>query len=175
MLATLAMFGFGYALVPLYNVFCDITGLNGKTNSEAAIVADTSVDTSRLVTVEFLANVNANLPWEFKPVVTKLQVHPGETKKLSYYARNLSDNTIVANAVPSVAPGQAAKHFQKTECFCFTQQALKPGEEREMPVVFIVDKALPDNITTLTLSYTFFNSPKAAQQENNMSLSAANR
>jgi cytochrome c oxidase assembly protein subunit 11 len=152
-----AMFLFGYALVPLYNVFCDITGLNGKTKSEPVVTAKAgTVDTSRTITVELLANVNSQLAWEFQPEVRKVQVHPGETIKVTYYASNLTDRPVTGQAVPSVSPGKAAKHLHKTECFCFTEQILQAGETREMPVVFFVDPELPPNYSVVTLSYTFF-------------------
>jgi len=173
-LAAVAMFGFGYALVPLYDIFCDITGLNGRTSDEAAKVEQIEIDDSRWVTVEFVSSLNANLPWEFKPVVSKMKVRPGEPSRVNYYAKNISDKAIVGNAVPSVSPGQAAKYFTKTECFCFTQQELKSGEEKEMPVVFIVDKNIPKRINTVTLSYTFFNSP-ATDKSSDKKLSMANK
>lgn len=173
LLATVFMFGFGYALVPLYNVFCDITGLNGRTSDQAAEVKPADIDNDRLVTVEFTGSVNANLPWRFRPAISKMKVHPGEPSRVNFLAKNVSSNSIVGNAVPSVAPGQAAKYFTKTECFCFTQQELKSGEEKEMPVVFIIDKNLPKNINTVTLSYTFFNSP-SAEKGKNAKLSMAN-
>lgn len=173
LLATVFMFGFGYALVPLYDIFCDITGLNGRTSDQAAEVQAVDIDKDRLVTVEFTGSVNANLPWRFSPVISKMKVHPGEPSRVNFLAKNVSSNSIVGNAVPSVSPGQAAKYFTKTECFCFTQQELKSGEEKEMPVVFIIDKNLPKNINTVTLSYTFFNSP-SAEKGKNAKLSMAN-
>lgn len=173
LLATVFMFGFGYALVPLYNIFCDITGLNGRTSNQAAEVKPVDIDKDRLVTVEFTGGVNANMPWQFRPMVSKIKVHPGEPSRVNFFAKNVSSNSIVGNAVPSVSPGQAAKYFTKTECFCFTQQELKSGEEKEMPVVFIIDKNLPKNINTVTLSYTFFNSP-SAEKGKNAKLSMAN-
>jgi cytochrome c oxidase assembly protein subunit 11 len=173
LLATVMMFGFGYALVPLYNVFCDITGLNGRTSDQAAEVKPVDIDMDRWITVEFLGNVNDNMPWTFKPVLSKIKVRPGEPTRINYYAKNVSPDSIVGNAVPSVSPGQAAKYFTKTECFCFTQQELKSGEEKEMPVVFIVDKNIPKKIHTVTLSYTFFNSPSAVKATN-AKLSTAN-
>lgn len=154
---TVAMFGFGFALVPLYDVFCDITGLNGKTGrigQEQALT--TSVDKQRVVTVEFITSVNEELPWEFRPVVRKMKVHPGEIGEAVFLVRNRSDADIVGQAVPSVVPGKAARYFNKTECFCFTRQPLKAGESKEMPMRFVVDPQLPKGITTLTLSYTFF-------------------
>ncbi|MGD2056756.1 MAG: cytochrome c oxidase assembly protein [Gammaproteobacteria bacterium] len=153
----LGMFGFGFALVPLYDVFCDVTGLNGKTGRIAAEEALTRrVDEQRLVTVEFLATVNSDLPWEFRPLAHRIQVHPGEIREVHYFARNRAEHMIVGQAVPSLAPGLAAKYFNKTECFCFTQQTLGPGEGREMPLRFVVDPDLPADVRTVSLSYTFY-------------------
>jgi len=157
-----AMFGFGFALVPLYDVFCDITGLNGKTGTVQAGALDNTVDESRWVTVEFLANVNRDLPWEFRPGTTRMRVRPGAINTAYYFARNGSGEEIVGQAIPSVAPGAAALHFKKTECFCFTRQPLGPGEEKEMPLRFVVDRDLPKEISTLTLSYTFFDARRTA-------------
>ena len=170
LLATVFMFGFGYALVPLYDMFCDITGLNGKTSNQAAEVKPADIDNNRWVTVEFIGNLNDNMPWKFRPVVSKMKVRPGEPSRVNYVAKNVSSSSIVGNAVPSVSPGKAARYFTKTECFCFTQQELKSGEEKEMPVVFIVDKNLPKNINTVTLSYTFFNSPAAKKEKSFVSM-----
>ena len=156
---TCVMFGFGYALVPLYDVFCEITGLNGKTGRlEASAVDALTVDESRLVTVEFVTNVSADLPWSFKPVVEKIVVHPGAETMVYFEATNEAQWSIVGNAVPSVSPNSAARYFSKTECFCFTAQALAAGESRVMPVRFVVDPRLPDSVTVLTLGYTFFES-----------------
>lgn len=153
----LAMFGFGFALVPLYDVFCQVTGLNGKTGRiELEEALGEKVDTDRMVTVEFLATVNSELPWEFQPVVKKVRVHPGAVTEVKYYARNLTDNSVTGQAVPSLAPGQAARYFNKTECFCFTQQTLGPREARDMPLRFVVDPDLPAEIRTVSLSYTFY-------------------
>ena len=162
LLLTVAMFGFGYALVPLYDVFCDITGINGKTG-ERVETSSQVVDKSRLITVQFVASLNENMPWEFTPVVNKIQVHPGESTKIEYRARNKTDFEIIGQAVPSVAPGQAADYFKKTECFCFTEQKLAANEEKLMPVIFTVDSDLPEHIKELTLSYTFFN--KSSSEE----------
>jgi cytochrome c oxidase assembly protein subunit 11 len=151
------MFGFGFALVPLYNVFCDITGINGKTGRielEEALTEE--VDEDRLVTVEFLATVNSDLPWEFRPMVKKVRVHPGEITEVNYFARNRTGNRVAGQAVPSLAPGLAAKYFNKTECFCFTRQTLGPEEAKEMPLRFVVDPALPEDVRTVSLSYTFY-------------------
>ena len=156
-LAALAMFGFGFALVPLYDVFCEITGLNGKTGGAVAEAQIAKLDTSRWVTVEFTGSVSQGMPWEFRAMQKKLRVHPGQVTVAQYYVRNTSAETIVGRAVPSVSPGLAAAHFKKIECFCFSEQTLKPGEVREMPVRFSVDPGLAANIGTVTLSYTFFN------------------
>jgi len=156
-IAVVAMFGFGFAMVPLYDVFCDITGINGKTGrieTEAALSQE--VDESRLVTVEFLATVNSELPWEFKPMIRRIKVHPGEVTEVNYFARNKTDRLVAGQAIPSLAPGLAAKYFNKTECFCFTRQTLLPNESKEMPLRFVVDPQLPEEIRTVSLSYTFF-------------------
>ncbi len=165
-LVVVAMFGFGYAMVPLYNVFCDITGLNGKAENTAVSAAKAGpVDTSRTITVEFLANVNSQLAWEFKPEVQEIRVHPGEIAKVSYSVSNLTSQAVVGQAIPSVSPGLAAKHLHKTECFCFTEQILKAGETKEMPVVFFIDPDLPRDYSELILSYTFFDvSDRASAQ-----------
>lgn len=162
-LAVVAMFFFGYALVPLYNVLCSTLGINGKTNTSKA-ANHSFVDKSRTITVLFLANNNANLPWEFKPLVRTIEIHPGENKKIAYYAKNMSNHTMTVQAVPSVTPGLAAGHLKKTECFCFTQQTLKSHQGMEMPVIFHIDNELPKNIHTITLSYTLFNAKKKVKR-----------
>lgn len=151
----LGMFGFGYAMVPLYDVFCEVTGLNGRTSGSAAAISE-APDESRTVKVEFISSLDQHAPWEFRPASSSMIVHPGKAYVTTYVARNLADRDAVGHAVPSVAPGQAAKYFHKTECFCFTEQAFKIGEEKDMPVRFILDPDLPAHIDTVTLSYTFF-------------------
>lgn len=161
-IVTLAMFGFGYALAPMYDLMCQAFGLNGKTGrTEARAAAVTPVDMSRTVTVEFTGLATTGLPWEFKPMTRKLDVHPGETREVKYWVRNTSNETITGQAVPSVAPGLTAAHFKKIECFCFSRQTLQPGEAREMPVRFVVEPGLDRGVQTITLSYTFFNTDKA--------------
>ena len=173
-IAALLMFGFGFAMVPLYDVFCDITGINGKTGRIAQEEALSQVvDEDRLVTVEFLATVHSDLPWEFKPMVRKIKVHPGEITEVNYYARNKTDKLVAGQAVPSLAPGLAAKYFNKTECFCFTRQALGPGEGKKMPLRFIVDPALPENVRTVSLSYTFYQTEAVATDKENTSESGS--
>lgn len=159
---TLGMFGFGYLLVPLYDVFCDITGIGGRTAGQAAVAVEAKPDLERSIRVEFIASVNSNGPWEFRPDQPSLTVHPGQIYRTTFWARNRRDAEVVGHAVPSVAPGQAAKYFSKTECFCFTEQAFGPGEGRHMPVVFIIDPDLPEHVDTLTLSYTFFDQDTVA-------------
>ena len=151
------MFGFGFALVPLYDVFCDITGLNGKTGRiEASDIDATQVDTSRTIEVRFLANTNTGLPWSFEPLVKKMTIHPGEVYEAVFRVRSTSDKATLGQAVPSVSPGLAAQHFNKTECFCFTQQELAGFESRDMPLRFVVGRDISDKIEQITLSYTFF-------------------
>lgn len=159
----LGMFAFGFLLVPLYDVFCDITGIGGKFELEAAAVeARPPSNDGRMVTVEFVAALNEYAPWEFRPSVASMEVKPGEMYDTTFFARNLTGRNIVGQAVPSIAPGQANKYFQKTECFCFTSQEFDPREGRNMPLQFVVDPDLPDYIDRLTLSYTFFATEQVA-------------
>ena len=156
LLLTLAMFGFGYALVPLYNVFCDITGLNGKNYRRQAYTKPDAIDYSREVTVEFLANTGDGMSWEFRPMTPKVKVHPGELTQVDFYARNPTEQTVHGQAIPSITPGASAVYLNKIECFCFNSQVLKAGEEVEMSLQFYVDPELPEKYHTLTLSYTLF-------------------
>lgn len=162
------MFGFGYALVPIYDVFCEITGLNGKTGSLSADAAETlSKDKNRIITVGFDTNVHS-LPWEFSALQQKVSVNPGEIGEAVFVVENKSARTIVGKAIPSVAPTQASVYFNKTDCFCFTEQTLAPGESMEMVVRFVVDVGMPRRFSALTLSYTFFDiTDKVASSENN--------
>ena len=160
-LATCVMFSFGYALVPLYNVFCTITGLNGKTGRLTEVqAAALPVDTNRSITVQFVTSVDAQMPWNFKPLVDKVVVHPGVETQVEFEVHNWDTSRVDGQAVPSVAPNTVAKYFKKTECFCFTQQSLAAGETRRMPVRFIIDSRLPSEVNELTLGYTFFQSPQ---------------
>jgi len=165
MFVVVGMFGFGFAMVPIYDVFCDVTGINGKTGDKVTLAENLQVDTSRVIEVEFIASVNESMPWEFKPMQHSIKVHPGEPTRIAYVAVNKTDHAIVGHAVPSVAPGRAAAYFQKTECFCFTEQKLEAGEEKEMPVIFVVDPELPDDVSQLALSYTFFIKPSGASED----------
>jgi len=155
-LIVFAMFGFGFALVPLYDVFCDITGLNGKTSTTAANVNEEGIDTSRIITVQFISRMAKGIPWQFEPMMNEIKVHPGETKLVKFYAKNQSMRDIIGQAVPSVSPGRAAIYFQKIECFCFNQQPLKAQEDVEMALQFYVDTELPEDVSTITLSYTLY-------------------
>jgi cytochrome c oxidase assembly protein subunit 11 len=159
----LVMFGFGYALVPMYRAICEALGINVLTLSEqrsrdwngaAAVPSNTQVDATRTITVEF--DTNARGPWEFKPAVRSLQVHPGELATVMYEFRNVQNRTMAAQAIASYAPGQAMGYFNKLQCFCFNEYTLAPGERREWPVVFFIDPKLPRSVSTITLSYTFF-------------------
>jgi cytochrome c oxidase assembly protein subunit 11 len=150
------MFGFGFALVPLYDFICDVTGLNGKTGDQYTAVETQIVDEDRRVKIQFIANNNAGMPWEFRPVVRTMEVTPGKMYETNFFVRNPATETITAQAVPSVAPFVAAQYLHKTECFCFEQQELLAGESMDMPLRFIVDASLPKDVSTLTLSYTIF-------------------
>jgi cytochrome c oxidase assembly protein subunit 11 len=153
-----AMFAFGFALVPLYDVFCAITGFGGKTATAAVAVVE-APDPNRIVRVEFLASVARGAPWEFAPEVSHMDVHPGQLYETHFRARNLTGARLVAQAVPSVAPGPAARYFNKAECFCFTTQEFGPHEERELKLAFMVAHELPEHVGTLSLAYTYFSAP----------------
>jgi cytochrome c oxidase assembly protein subunit 11 len=156
------MFGFGFALVPLYDVFCEITGINGKTENQAAVYQAVEVDTSRWVTIEFLTRTNSGMPWEFEARTKKVRVNPGELNTVDFYVRNPAQRDIVGQAIPSVSPGTAALYINKTECICFNNQPLAAGEEAVMPMQFYVDPQLPDDITFFTLQYTLYDVTEAA-------------
>jgi cytochrome c oxidase assembly protein subunit 11 len=157
LLIAVVMFGFGFALVPLYNVFCSATGLNGKTsNQPARVKAAQTQPEDRLVTIEFLSNPGTTSGWHFHPAVTKLRVHPGQLYSTHYLARNPTDHPVIVRAVPSVAPGLAAQYLQKTECFCFTRQVFAPGEARDLPLRFMINPEVPSEVGTLSLAYTLY-------------------
>jgi cytochrome c oxidase assembly protein subunit 11 len=150
------MFGFGYALIPVYKQICEVLGVNVLTQKDGTVALDknTQVDKSRTITIDF--DGNAQGPWRFRPVVNSMRVHPGELSTVMYEVVNTQPRTVNAQAIPSYAPQSAMPHFKKVECFCFRQQTLKPNEARQMPVVFFIDPALPKEIKAITLSYTFF-------------------
>ena len=165
LLVVAVMFGFGYALVPMYRAICDALGINvlslaeqratkGSWTGRHGATTNSQVDTSRSITIEFDANVRG--PWDFKPAQRSVQVHPGELTTVMYTFTNIQNRTMAAQAIPSYAPRQSAAHFNKLECFCFNEYVLAPGETREWPVAFVVDPRLPKDVTTITLSYTFF-------------------
>lgn len=159
------MFGFGWALIPLYRAICEITGINLLTNKDplaAKRAKSTQVDQSRKVVVEFDANTKG--PWRFKPHVNHVEVHPGELVQVEYDLINLETRSVAGQAIPSYAPMQSSRHFQKLECFCFKQQTLAAGETRKFPVVFFIDPELPRDVTQITLSYTFFEVPGTVAQ-----------
>ncbi|MDN2482578.1 cytochrome c oxidase assembly protein [Vibrio agarivorans] len=155
--AVVAMFGFGFALVPLYDVMCDVLGINGKTNaSSVSAPVGMQVDISRTIKVEFMSHVTPNMPWRFTPSVTTMEVHPGEVIQTFYLAENRSAADMVGQAVPSVSPGLGASYFNKMECFCFNQQPLSAQASTEMGLIFYIEPDIPDSIHTLTLSYTLY-------------------
>lgn len=162
----LGMFAFGYALIPIYKHLCEVTGLNilalserqvpgnGTAGKDARLPANTQVDLSRTITVEF--DANARGPWDFKPAQRSIKVHPGEMATVMYEFQNMQNRRMAAQAIPSYAPHQASAFFNKLECFCFNQYTLEPGEKKQWPVVFYIDPKLSKDVTTITLSYTFF-------------------
>lgn len=168
------MFGFGFAMVPLYDVICDITGLNGKTSDVAAEATD-KIDESRVVEVQFITQTDSAMPWEFRPEVRSVKVSPGEIKLVNFYAKNTAADTVIGQAIPSVSPGLAAVHLKKTQCFCFNQQTLAGGKDVEMPMIFYLDPALPKNITQITLSYTLYNVTDRVQKNKDLAANSGNR
>ncbi len=177
-LVTMIMFGFGFALVPLYDAICNAFGIGkfvdiekGTYDVSAQIKKANTMqaDLNRTITIEFITTMNRGMNWDFKPVVNKMDVHPGEIKVVNFYAKNNTGQKVIAQAIPRIQPARATKYFSKMECFCFTQQTFGEGEAREMPLRFVVDPALPKNIKTITLSYTFFDTqgPKKLEQVSN--------
>lgn len=161
-LSVVAMFGFGFALVPLYDVMCEALGINGKTNTVSAVQPQgMQPDYSRTVRVEFMSHIKPDMPWQFSPEVRVLEVHPGEVVQTNYIAKNLSGASLVGQAVPSVSPGMGATYFNKMECFCFNQQPLGGYKSAEMGLIFYIEPDIPESIHTLTLSYTLFNITKS--------------
>jgi cytochrome c oxidase assembly protein subunit 11 len=156
LLMVAAATGFAFALVPFYDLLCKVTGLNGKTGAAVQMAQASQVDTARWVTVEFTSTVMPGISWEFRPAQTRIRIHPGETARISYLAKNPTNQATTGQAVPSVSPGWAAQHFNKISCFCFQRQMLKPGEVKEMPLVFFVSPELPDGVQEISLSYTLF-------------------
>lgn len=161
------MFGFAFALVPLYDVLCDITGLNGKTASTAATDGPAAVDEDRSVRVSFITRRSGGIPWAFESREHSVRVHPGEITLVNFFVRNDSGDTVIAQAIPSVSPGEAAPHLKKTQCFCFEQQSLAGGGEMDMPMIFYLDPALPAHVEEITLSYTLYDITERVRKQNN--------
>lgn len=170
-----AMLVFAFVVLPpLYDVFCEVTGLGGRTNSTAAEISEVPSEVSdRIVRLEFVTTVNQYAPWEFTSGIASMEIQPGKLYETAFFARNLTDREKVAQAVPSVAPPQAAKHFKKLECFCFSAQEFAPREFKEMPVRFIIDSDLPEHIDTITLSYTFFDTARLSSADDEAAHSTA--
>lgn len=164
LLLVAAMFGFGFLLVPLYDVFCEITGFGGRTNASAE-VTNQAPDLTRTIRVEFITTVNEYALWDFSADVASMEVHPGKLYYATFTAANISGDDKVAQAVPSVAPGAAAEYFRKLECFCFTSQAFAANEVRALPLQFIVDPELPAHVDTITLQYTFFDTVRVSSNQ----------
>ena len=165
MLVAVGMFGFGFALVPLYDVMCDALGISSRfTDLQQAEQVTQSIDKDRTVKVEFVTTVNSGLNWEFRAMQSTVDVHPGEMKEVLFYARNLQGRDVIAQAVPSVVPPKAQKYFSKLECFCFNQQTFKAGEEKQMLLRFYVDPNIPKDVKEMSLSYTFFDTGRQTAQ-----------
>lgn len=147
---------FAFALVPLYDVLCTLTGLNGKTENNAALLSQAKLDDSRYVTVQFTSSVMPGLGWNFYPKQASIKLHPGQIETVVFVAKNITNEVVVGQAIPSVTPGIASANLKKIECFCFVRQSLQPGEEKEMPLRFFVSPALPKDVSDMTLSYSFF-------------------
>ena len=171
---TVLMFGFGYALVPLYDTFCVAFGLNGKTRiTDTQTAAADGVDEDRTITVQFTSHTASGLPWEFRPVTNTVEVHPGEVMDAVYFARNNAPYPMFGRATYSVSPSVAAVHFSKTECFCFTNQFLDSKEAREMPLRFVVGRDIPEDVKIITLSYSFFNAEQYLSEKDKAKLVAS--
>lgn len=155
-LTIIVMAAFAFALVPLYNVFCDVTGLNGKLDLGIVAAIPQGMDISRQITVEFVVTQNQQMPWEFKPKHTSLVVHPGQLAATAYYAKNTTNKTMQAQAIPSISPSRVSKYFKKVECFCFNSQQLGPGETAYLGLRFYLDPNFPKDVQRVTLSYTIF-------------------
>ena len=165
LVVVVSSFAFGFALVPLYDVFCDITGFGGRTNDEAAQVTYQRPDYSREIRVEFVTTVNSYAPWEFSADADSMTVTPGKMYYATFTAENLAETAKIGQAVPSVAPIAASSHFKKIECFCFNNQEFAAGQSRALPLQFIVDPELPEYVDTITLQYTFFDTMRVSSND----------
>lgn len=171
-LLVLSVVMFGFAIVvmpPLYNAFCELTGLNGKTATEKAKATNTIVG-DRVVTVQFIADTSTDLNWEFKPKIHQVKVHPGEITQVNFYVKNRSALDLVGQAIPSISPGRGSKYFKKTECFCFNQQPLESGQEEDMGLVFFIDPDLPSDVNEITLAYKMFNITDRVKQNSGLAM-----
>lgn len=157
LVVAIGMFGFGYALVPFYNLLCEATGFGGKIEEKAIQEVPYLVDYSREISLELVTTVNENMPLQFRAEIPKIRVHPGKYYTVNFYAMNTGGDALVGRAIPRIAPGNAAQFLKKTECFCFSKQDFEPGKEKKMPVRFVVEPALPEEVKDMTLAYTFFN------------------
>ena len=167
------MFAFVFVvMVPLYNVLCDVLGINGKTSGQAYTSVEARVDESRTVTIQFIATNNAGMPWEFSPTKTAMKVHPGAVNDTVFFAHNPRPDAMIAQAIPSISPSRAAKYFHKTECFCFNQQPLAAGKDADLALQFIIDRDLPDDIHVITLSYTIFDVTEMAAKQDSVAASS---
>ncbi|MGE0187944.1 MAG: cytochrome c oxidase assembly protein [Steroidobacteraceae bacterium] len=153
-------FAFGFALVPLYDVMCSVTGYGDKKELLQAAQASTTVDVNRIVTVEFVSSMPTVGAWDFKPEQSELKVHPGQLYEVTFRAKNLVAQAVTVQAIPSIAPGSATQYFRKTDCFCFTPQHFAANQERELKVRFFVDPALPHNVDRISLGYAMFDLPQ---------------
>ncbi|WP_288363462.1 cytochrome c oxidase assembly protein [uncultured Spongiibacter sp.] len=166
-----AMFAFAmWVMPPLYNALCEVLGINGKTGGRYEVV-DSAVDESRTVKVQFVAQNNELMPWEFGPNTSQVEVHPGEPAMVTFYAKNTQSHYMVSQTIPSIVPSRAAEYFHKTECFCFNQQPLDAGKKADMPLRFIVDRDLPKDIHVITLSYTIFDVTEMAAKQDSVAAS----
>lgn len=159
-----AMFGFGYLLVPMYYTLCAITGIGTRATQANAAPLASAIDANRTITVDFISSLNEFAPWEFRPARSSIEVHPGQVYTATFFAKNLTDRVLVGQAVPSITPGDGAKHLHKLECFCFRPQQFAPNEGRELVVRFYLDAALPEYVDRVTLSYTFFDTHRSTAQ-----------
>ena len=168
LIIVVAMLGFAYALIPLTNLVINATGITGKTGRlDKEKLQTVKPDMSRTITVLFDGTLNAGMPWDFRPMQLKMEVHPGEVANMAFYAKNLSNHDMVGKAVESITPTRAGKYFSKSKCFCFDEQKLAPQEGKELPVRYVIDPSIPDNVKTITLSYTLFDVTKNVKTTRN--------
>tara|TARA_R110001592_G_scaffold1874_20_gene11521 strand:- start:41138 stop:41710 length:573 start_codon:yes stop_codon:yes gene_type:complete len=161
-----------WVMPPLYDALCEVLGINGKTTGDQYTVIDSQIDTSRIVKVQFVAQNNEQMPWEFAPNTSQVEVHPGASSHVTFFAKNTQDRFMVSQAIPSIVPSRAAQYFHKTECFCFNQQPLAAGKDADLPLQFIIDRDLPEDIHVITLSYTIFDVTEMAAKQDSVASSS---